>query len=90
MIQVFDCRFENREVSKKTLDASGLNFDGFVQVVHKVKFDHLFGLNARIFCNFKEGFSFVTLASDVHVVKILSQIFVTLGATLGYQTCTFC
>lgn len=37
MLHVYDCRFENSTVPKKTLDASGLRLNDFLRVVYKVK-----------------------------------------------------
>lgn len=38
MINVYDCRLENRNVSKKTLEKGGLDLNGFLKLVHKVRF----------------------------------------------------
>lgn len=35
MINVYDCRFENQQVSKKTLEKSDLDLKGFLKLVHK-------------------------------------------------------
>ncbi|XP_071341029.1 structural maintenance of chromosomes flexible hinge domain-containing protein 1 isoform X2 [Trachinotus anak] len=34
-IRVYDCRFENKKVSRATVDSQGLDFNAFLQILHK-------------------------------------------------------